>query len=397
MRIYKLFSKFILLLYLIALTAFCFPVKSLGEETLTCRKSPELKWQNATPNNVAQLNSEMKFFIENSDPPRSYSFNIWIKDKKSGDIYNYASMDLSASDLKSPIFVFSPNTVGEKSIYALYINKDNGPCHGTETNTINFTVSDNKVNSANITLSAPSTINQGNNARIEFSFQNLSDWLAVLLINKGGKDCIDSTNDNCWVNKWEATLGSNNYSDGYNWSTSASTILGPYPVKLKVFNATTYELKTTTINVCDSKGKNCGSTGSESGGGGEGEEGTDDGSGGGGNTESTNIGTFTNLNRTLKWFLTGSDTGGKDMSNAELTDVQGVVERTTQYALDVAGVIAVIIIIYSALMYATAFGEESKAEAAKKALTWSIIGMLVVIFSKALMLFINSRLKTGFF
>jgi len=45
--------------------------------------------------------------------------------------------------------------------------------------------------------------------------------------------------------------------------------------------------------------------------------------------------------------------------------------------------VAVIMIIYSGLLFMTAAGDEEKVTKAKKALTWSLIGLAVLIMGKA--------------
>lgn len=56
-------------------------------------------------------------------------------------------------------------------------------------------------------------------------------------------------------------------------------------------------------------------------------------------------------------------------------------------ALDIIGIVAVIMIIYSAFIYVTAYGDDSKAETAKKTLFWSIIGLVTVALAYALVHF----------
>jgi len=64
-----------------------------------------------------------------------------------------------------------------------------------------------------------------------------------------------------------------------------------------------------------------------------------------------------------------------------LGQILGFVEGIIKFALDFAGILAVIMILYSAFRYVTAFGEESKAESAKKTLLWAIIGLAVISLS----------------
>lgn len=61
-------------------------------------------------------------------------------------------------------------------------------------------------------------------------------------------------------------------------------------------------------------------------------------------------------------------------------------------ALYFFGAIAVIMILYGAFLYVTSFGEESKAETAKKTILWSVIGLTLVILSRVIMNIFNKEL-----
>lgn len=104
---------------------------------------------------------------------------------------------------------------------------------------------------------------------------------------------------------------------------------------------------------------------------------------------------FEKFDINLNWLLTGDKTNKapENMANAELGKILNIIARVTSFAVDIAGVIALIMILYSAFMYATSFGEESKAEAAKKALTWSIVGIVVIIFFRVIIGIVNTSLQ----
>ena len=95
------------------------------------------------------------------------------------------------------------------------------------------------------------------------------------------------------------------------------------------------------------------------------------------------------FNKTLKYFI------GSDPVNASLSTVQQTIIRVTNYVIDLGGVIAFIMILFSSFMYATSFGDESKAETAKKSLIWSIVGVIIVTCYGVIMRFINQSLNMG--
>jgi len=65
-------------------------------------------------------------------------------------------------------------------------------------------------------------------------------------------------------------------------------------------------------------------------------------------------------------------------SKTDLDQVLCVIETAIDWLLDIAAVIAIIMILYASIIYLTSYGEESKAELAKKTLIWSVIGVIIV-------------------
>lgn len=69
-------------------------------------------------------------------------------------------------------------------------------------------------------------------------------------------------------------------------------------------------------------------------------------------------------------------------TEADLGNVLGFIQKITTIALDVAIILGVIMIFVSALLYAASFGQEAKAETAKKTLLWAAVGTLVAFLAK---------------
>jgi len=55
--------------------------------------------------------------------------------------------------------------------------------------------------------------------------------------------------------------------------------------------------------------------------------------------------------------------------------------RYVNYALTFVGLIAVIVFIYAGFLYLTSAGDAKKADEAKKAMTYAVIGILVILLS----------------
>lgn len=70
-----------------------------------------------------------------------------------------------------------------------------------------------------------------------------------------------------------------------------------------------------------------------------------------------------------------------------------VVTHATSLLLFIAGLAALLYILYGAFMYTTSFGEESKAERAKKIITNSVIGLILASLSYAAVEALKSLLR----
>lgn len=81
--------------------------------------------------------------------------------------------------------------------------------------------------------------------------------------------------------------------------------------------------------------------------------------------------------------------GGPD---ASLGSIQKVIFVIIKIALDLAGMVGFIMILYASVLYVISFGDENKAETAKKTLLWSIIGMIAVAMAWFLVYFIDISL-----
>jgi glucose uptake protein GlcU len=74
-----------------------------------------------------------------------------------------------------------------------------------------------------------------------------------------------------------------------------------------------------------------------------------------------------------------------DPSAWTMNDIGGLIHNATGMALSIAGVVAAIYIVLGAFQYFTAYGDEAKAEAGKKTLTWAIIGLVFVIVGQVVL------------
>lgn len=77
-------------------------------------------------------------------------------------------------------------------------------------------------------------------------------------------------------------------------------------------------------------------------------------------------------------------------SHFDQTGLEGVVHAIGVIVVDAAGILALIALIYSGILYITAGGDQTKAEKAKKNLTWAIIGVLVTFMAYIIIEWINN-------
>jgi hypothetical protein len=70
----------------------------------------------------------------------------------------------------------------------------------------------------------------------------------------------------------------------------------------------------------------------------------------------------------------------------------GLINDITQLVSVVAGIAAVIMIMVGGFMYITSGGDSGKIQEAKKTLTWSFIGLVVIVLARTIILFVVNRL-----
>ncbi len=75
------------------------------------------------------------------------------------------------------------------------------------------------------------------------------------------------------------------------------------------------------------------------------------------------------------------DVSDINFPNTNFTDLVGLITSIINWLLGFGGILAVIAIVYSGIMYMTAGSDQAKAENAKKNLTWAIIGVVVILLA----------------
>ncbi|GEM_PF-2648291 len=76
--------------------------------------------------------------------------------------------------------------------------------------------------------------------------------------------------------------------------------------------------------------------------------------------------------------------GGKDPTNLDLSSVENLIAVLRNMLIGLAAFEAVVGLILVAFTYFTAFGDEAKAEKAKKRIYFIIIGTIIIILAEVL-------------
>ena len=79
------------------------------------------------------------------------------------------------------------------------------------------------------------------------------------------------------------------------------------------------------------------------------------------------------------------DYTGTNASISSIFDRTGIIWRFIMLAVYYAEAVAVFYILYASFLYITSFGEESKAESAKKTLIWAVIGLAFILSANMLL------------
>lgn len=88
--------------------------------------------------------------------------------------------------------------------------------------------------------------------------------------------------------------------------------------------------------------------------------------------------------------------GGQNINAQAGKDAAQLISSILDPVLLIAGGLAVVALIYSGIMYFTAYGDEAKAKLAKRNSTWAIIGIVIIVLSYTLVAFISQASFLGF-
>jgi hypothetical protein len=87
--------------------------------------------------------------------------------------------------------------------------------------------------------------------------------------------------------------------------------------------------------------------------------------------------------------------GNAEGSGLPSDSIFNIIMRTMNWLLAILGFIGIIGFVISGILYLTAAGDESQAEKAKNAMTYSIIGIIVALMGWVIIRAISSWLSAG--
>lgn len=96
----------------------------------------------------------------------------------------------------------------------------------------------------------------------------------------------------------------------------------------------------------------------------------------------------------LNYSLASALTKCRNESNyKDIEQIRCFITEVTSFALDLMGALAFIMILYASIIYLISYGDEAKAEIAKKTLIWSVIGIIAVVAAKSILYIIHNAFK----
>ncbi len=84
-----------------------------------------------------------------------------------------------------------------------------------------------------------------------------------------------------------------------------------------------------------------------------------------------------------------------DSQGLPTAPIYAIIESVLMWLLSILGFIAIIAFAISGIMYLTAAGDESQIDKAKKAMTYSIIGVVVALMGYIIIQAVNYALEGG--
>ena len=96
-----------------------------------------------------------------------------------------------------------------------------------------------------------------------------------------------------------------------------------------------------------------------------------------------------------RWMISLGELIGGDPATFDLSRAGAALQVVTNWAVSLAGTAALIYLIWGGIQYLSSGGNSGQTEKAKQTITWSLIGLVVVISSYAIVRYIASQFMTN--
>lgn len=97
---------------------------------------------------------------------------------------------------------------------------------------------------------------------------------------------------------------------------------------------------------------------------------------------------------TVRFALMGNKSMG-DCVTQECVDPGALFTNSVQWAIGIAGFVAVIFVIYGAITYITSSGDPSKLQKAKQIIIYALIGLAIVALAEIITTFVSSTIRSA--
>ena len=98
---------------------------------------------------------------------------------------------------------------------------------------------------------------------------------------------------------------------------------------------------------------------------------------------------------TIRFALMGSNGSFSNCAVQQCIDANDLITNAIQWVIGIAGVIALIFVVYGGISYITSAGDPSKLQKAKQAIIYALIGLAIVGLAEAITAFVSGMIRNA--
>ena len=96
---------------------------------------------------------------------------------------------------------------------------------------------------------------------------------------------------------------------------------------------------------------------------------------------------------TIRFALLGASRAFDNCATKECIDPNTLITNTIQWFIGVAGVVALIFVVYGGISYTTSAGEPGKLQKSKQVITYALIGLAIVALAELITAFVSNMIR----